>query len=202
MADEPILTLDENHHYALGEDKLVSVTQVIHGEGLSGDTSHWNDAAMNRGSFVHAACEYHDLGTLDEETLDPALAPYLTAYKAFKAHQDPHWLVVEGMRCDLTLRYAGTIDRAGRIKASKFPVVLDIKSGSPAKWHGIQLAAYKRLVAKDLPEGVIWRYALYLSDDGTYKLEKLSLDDSEDWEVFRCALTLANWKRRHCGNNR
>ena len=204
MAEEPELTRDENHNYAVGETKLVlSVTQVIKSEGLMGDTTHWSDFARDRGTMVHTVTEWYDKGTLDEGTLDPQLLPYLTAYKKFKEHQDPHWLVVEGMRCDLTLRYAGTVDRAGRIMASTFPVVLDIKSGSPAKWHSIQLAAYKRLVAKDLPEGIVWRFVLYLRVDGTYKLDKLTMDDSEDWEVFSCALTLANYKRRHhSGNHR
>jgi len=195
MAEE--LTRDENHKYSVGDKSLVSVTHVIKSEGLAGDTSHWNDAARDRGTFVHQVCEWYDLGKLDEETLDPGLVPYLQAYKRFKEHQDPHWYVIEGMRCDMTLRYAGTIDRAGFIKASKFPIVCDLKSGSPAPWHRVQTAAYKRLVAKDLPEGIIWRYCLYLHDDGTYKLDKLSLDDSEDWGVFVAALAAHQWKQRY-----
>ena len=56
---------------------------------------------------------------------------------------------------------AGTPDRIGTIAGRD--VVLDIKSGPPASWHGIQLAAYDLLVPRSHRRR---RIGLYLNANG------------------------------------
>lgn len=185
------------HRYSSGETTLVSVTQAIREAGLMGDTSHFTDEARDRGTAVHQMVEFFDQGDLAEDTLDPALAPYLDAYKWFLHDHQPTWTHIEARRADLTLRYAGTVDRAGTLKTTPHAVVLDVKSGSPAPWHRLQLSAYRRLVLAEVTTPIVIRYALYLSADGTYKLDVLPVNDQEDWQTFTAALTLANWKRRY-----
>jgi hypothetical protein len=184
------------HRYSADGVPLVSVTQAIREAGLMGDTSFWTAEARDRGTFVHAMTQMADEGDLDEETLDPSLEPYLVAYRAFLADHRPTWSHIETPRADLALRYAGTVDRAGRLKGIKHPVVLDVKSGAPADWVRFQLSAYKHLVAAELGAALIARYALYLSPDGSYRLVPLPLADGPDWQMFCASLAIAQWKRR------
>lgn len=191
------LTRDESHVYRVGGQSLVSVTQAIKIAGLMGDTSLYTDQARDRGTAVHSMVEYFDQGDLELDTLDPALMGYLDAYRLFLADYEPEWQLIEAQRADTTLRYAGTVDRAGMLKGIKHPVVLDVKSGSPEAWHPIQLSAYKHLVAMELAAALIVRFALYLSADGRYRLEPFPLADGPDWQIFCAALALAQWKERH-----
>lgn len=183
------------HRYSFAGAPLVSVTQAIRGAGLMGDTSFWTDEARDRGTAVHTMVEFFDQGDLDETALDPALVPYLDAYKWFVHDHEPTWSHIEARRANLTLRYAGTVDRAGRLVTTPHAVVLDVKSGQAAPWHRVQLAAYKRLVAEELETPIVIRYALYLAADGTYRLDALPLNDHQDWAVFQAAVAVANWKR-------
>jgi len=186
----------DTHTYTAGGVPLVSVTTAIKSAGLMGDTSFYTEESRDRGTAVHWVTERFDLGTLDCELIDEALAPYLAAYERFRQEHGPVWSHVETKTADLALHYAGTVDRAGRLTTCPHPVVLDIKSGGPAAWHRVQLSAYKRLLAAELP-ALITRYALYLSSEGTYRLEAFPLDDREDWQTFQAALAVAQWKRRY-----
>jgi hypothetical protein len=185
------------HAYSDAGGALVSVTQAIRDGGLMGETPFWTVEARDRGTFVHAMTELADQEDLDEDALDVALRPYLDAYRWFQHDHQPEWSHVEAQRADGVLRYAGTVDRAGRLVTCKHAVVLDIKSGTPAPWHRIQLSAYKRLVAAELSGPIVIRYGLYLSADGTYRLDTFPLDDREDWQTFQAALALAQWIRRY-----
>lgn len=189
------LTRDDQHIYRMAGAELLSVTQAIREAGLL--SVEWSSPeAMLRGSHVHQACEFYDQGDLEEAALDPALRPYLDAYKWFLHDAQPTWSHVEAQRASLTHRYAGTVDRAGTLVTLKHPVVLDIKSGGPEPWHAIQLAAYRRLLSDDLGP-LIQRLALYLRPDGTYRLDTLPLADQKDFDVFLAALAVAGWKRSH-----
>lgn len=189
------LTRDEAHVYRMAGAELTSVTTAIREAGLM--SLEWcSPDAMLRGSHVHQACEFYDLGDLDEDTLDPALRPYLDAYTWFLHDAQPTWSHIEAQRASLTHRYAGTVDRAGTLKGQKHPVVLDIKSGVEAPWHAVQLAAYRRLLMDDLGP-LISRAVLYLRADGTYRLDTLPLIDKPDFDLFLAALAVTNWKRSH-----
>lgn len=189
------LTRDEAHVYRMAGAELTSVTTAIREAGLM--SLEWASAeAMQRGTHVHQACEFFDQGDLDEDALDPALRPYLDAYRWFCHDAQPVWSHIEAQRADLTHRYAGTVDRAGTLLGQKHPVVLDIKSGVAAPWHAIQLAAYRHLLTDDLGP-IIGRAVLYLRDDGTYRLEPLALLDQPDFNIFLAALAVTNWKRSH-----
>jgi len=182
------------HTYTAGGIALPSVTQIIAGAGLMGDTSFWTDEARDRGTHVHTMVALADIGDLDEDTLDPALRPFLDAYRWFQHDHSPKWSLIEAPRYSLTLRYAGTVDRAGFLQDGKHPTVLDVKSGQPAAHHGIQVSAYRRLLSEELGP-IVNRAVLHLGADGTYRLTKLPLDDREDWAVFAAALTIESWKR-------
>lgn len=147
-------------------------------------------AAADFGKAVHRACELDDLGELDEGSLDPALVPYLAAWRKFSAEHNVLWEVIEQPLFHKTLRYAGTPDRQGLVKG--LSTTVDIKSTAqlyPAV--GPQLAAYQQ--ASGHP--TVQRMAVQLKGDGTYVAKTYS--DPTDWPVFCSLLTLRTWCARH-----
>ena len=176
----------ENHVYTIDNIYLPSVTTIIKAAGLI-DTTWFTEGATTRGTYVHQATELYDKNDLDEAALDPALVPYLNAYKQFL--NDTGFCIdgIEKRIHSATYGYAGTLDRLGKFPGENINSILDIKSGVPAKWHGAQLAAY----ALCYPEPHN-RYGLYLSDNGTYKLKRFR--DRNDMQVFLACLTIYKFK--------
>ena len=166
--------------------KLFSATQVGSLSGLV-DTTYFKPEYAERGTFVHVATEYfdrHDV-ELNEDELDPGIQPYLEAYKKFVADYKPKW---EG------------IEEGYGVK-----VVVDIKSGSYAPYHALQLACYAHLVTRHLQlagaaqqvssKPLVDRYAVYITKRGTYSVRKFS--DIGDIGTFMAARSLVLWKEQH-----
>lgn len=191
----PLLEFNpDTHVYTVDGESLPSTTQVLKAEGLLSFPAG-SEAAMLRGSYVHLACEYLDHGTLDEETLDATLAPYVEAYRLFLTESrfevDPE--MIERRLYHPTWRYAGTVDRVGIM--GKMPAVMDIKTGSQHPAYALQLAAYKELLAANNVT-VVKGFSLYLHDTGKYTLVEVK-DIRAAWQIFAAALTLYQWKQEN-----
>jgi hypothetical protein len=183
------LRLDGEHRYWLDGRELISVTTALKEAGLI-DTAFFTDAAADRGTYVHAACDLVDVDDLG--SVEPSCAGYVAAYERFMADARPTWVQRERAVCDPLQGYAGTLDRAGLLNHKW--IVLDIKTGGPMPWHGLQLAAYARLAISR--EGLKpARFDLYLSDDGTYRLEPQT--NRSDEALFFAALAVAQFRRTH-----
>jgi hypothetical protein len=188
----------ESHTYRLGPILLPSVTQVLQSAGVSDFSGPWfTDAVKDRGTYVHQAIALDAEGVLDEETLDPQLAPYITGWRAFLAESGceiEHW---EQRVCDPLLGCAGTLD--GILRHADWPpsrrLLVDVKRGFYAS-AGPQTAAYKRLALKlyDTPV-LIERAVVELPGDGRYRLHRL--DNRDDELVFLAALRIHNFRRTH-----
>ncbi len=183
----PSLRLDAEHKYWLGEKELISVTTALKEAGLI-DTTWFTPEAAERGTAVHLACEQMDLGTLNYRPISSEHLGFLDAYARFFAEAKPVWSTVEEQVCDATVGYAGTLDRSGLLNGVW--TVLDIKTGPPAPWHGLQLAAYARILGRR-PQ----RFDLYLAADGTYRLEPQRTRTDE--ANFLAALAVAQFRRQH-----
>jgi hypothetical protein len=188
----PDLHFDEaSHTYRLGGVRLPSVTQVLDPlQELDGIPRHILEAAAAFGTNVHAACHLSNLGVLDEEQLDPALLPYLTAWRKFL---DDVTGVVVGSEVRVVnrhLRYAGTLDSLVRIKGVHELVDIKATAAIP-RTVGPQTAAY----AHALGEPRIKRRVVQLRGDGTYRTERLT--DPTDWNLFLSALNVSNWRNRN-----
>lgn len=193
-ADAKLHFNEENHRYWLGGRELFSVTRVLRLTGLV--DARWFSADVAwRGTRVHQALEYADhQNDLDETTIDPLVAPYVAAYRRFLADARPVWTLIEARLHDEVLGYAGTVDRYGLVQG--IPTVLEIKTGSPAPWHSIQLAAYTDLLhTQRVVLGRPSRMGLYLMANGYYTTRVSH--DRQDFTVFRAALTLAHWRHAH-----
>ena len=211
----PSLTFRESDHtYWEGEPdtgvRLFSTTQILSLSGLV-DTTYFQPKYAERGTFVHQATEYFDRRDveLDEDELDPGIVPYLEGYKKFVADWKPRWDGIEVMLHDPNLRIAGTIDRWGTLKPpkgkSRIKVVVDIKSGSTAPSHAIQLACSQHLISRHLQlsgaakqhtsKPMVERYVVYITKRGTYSVKKF--EDVSDIGVFMAARTIVLWKEQH-----
>ena len=181
----------ETHTYSLDGVILPSVTTILKAEGLmnhfdTGD-SEWY---MSRGSHIHKAIELYLRGRLDENALDPALRFYLVGFKAFMSLTGFRVEGIEAPKYHPTHLYAGTPDIWGN------GILIDIKSGTPARWHNLQLAAYAGLL-NESGHPIREAYVLYLSGNGKISVSK-SLKSKEirhGLSVFLSALTIYKYKQ-------
>ena len=162
------------------------VTEVLRDAGLV-DAQWFTDYARERGSALHLATALHDENDLAVESLDPAIEPRFKQYLRFLAEVRPEILSIEEPVESLTYQYHGTLDR--RVKINGVEAVLDIKGPFLTAAVAIQLAGYA-LTFKPRP---LVRYSLHLSDD-SYKLVRH--EDRRDFDVFKAALTVADFRRR------
>ena len=144
--------------------------------------------SLEFGTHVHKACELYDKGTLNFLTLDHALKPYVDQYIRF-AHQMKTMTHIEQLFFSKRYGYAG---RSDRIIENN---IYDIKTGKPAKWHGVQLAFYK-LLARENGIKIYNCYGLYLSDMD-YKLK--AYNKPEYMTVALSILNIKNFKEKNRG---
>jgi hypothetical protein len=189
-----MLTFDPiKHEYRDIDGRVVpSVTQIlaplnnfdaVHPDVLA--------AAQQFGTAVHRACELYDLGTLNIASLDPALLPYLDAWRRFKKDHSTVWHKVEYRLHHQAMGYAGTPDRLGEVEGDM--AVVDIKTGTALMPSvGPQLAAYAHAYSRDAR--AIKRYAVRLHEGG-YEVQWYT--DPLDWTTFASLLTLRTFCARH-----
>jgi hypothetical protein len=109
LLDTPVEFTKEGHIYAGG---LESVTGILKDEGFI-DTRFYDEFSRERGEFVHKARHLDDMGMLDEESVDPEIAPYLEAWRRFRRESG---FIIEQSEVPMmskTLKYAGTPDVIG-----------------------------------------------------------------------------------------
>lgn len=188
-----VLTFDaEKHEYRVDGQVVPSVTQILRPlMDFSFVKPEVLESAANFGTAVHRACELDDLGELDTEKLDPALGPYLAGWRMFCAEHECKWEAIEKAVLHGSMRYAGTLDRAGRVHGESS--LVDIKSGtSLMPTVGPQLAAYAR--AYDPQGAFLKRYAVRLYPGG-YELKAYT--DPSDWPTFASLVTIRQFCERH-----
>lgn len=150
--------------------------------------------AAARGTAVHVACEYDDDGDLDESSLDPAVVPYLQAWRRFRADTGA---TVEGIEVSVESKrrqYVGTLDRLLWING-KF-CLADIKTtASISPLVALQTAGYQIAWEEANPGDKIGiRCCVQLREDGTYRVEWYK--ERTDKSVFLAAVTVAQWRRK------
>ncbi len=180
-----MLQFDEiNHAYSYDGRRVPGVTSVLSAlhkfDGVSADVLA---AAAERGTAVHLACELLDLGDLDEESVDPAIAGYVNGWRLFMAEKAPVWDRIEAKCFHKIHRYAGTLDRAGVMDGDEWIVDIKTAAASHPVW-GVQTAAYAN--ALDKPKAR--RGTVQLRPDGKYRL--IEWKDRTDWPVFASLLTI------------
>ncbi|MSR15332.1 MAG: hypothetical protein EXR86_12370 [Gammaproteobacteria bacterium] len=158
-----MLTFDPQAHvYRVDGEVVPSVTQILEHAGMISAFCK-DPLAAERGSRVHEACALLAQNQLDLATLDERIMGYVLSYAAFLGAASNWTLIrVEQRVFEPLHQYAGTYD------ALFHGWLIDLKSGGPAKWHALQLAAYHHAARLD-PR--FKRATLYL--DSTGKLPRL-----------------------------
>jgi len=182
------------HVYRLDGQVVPSVTQLI--KVIGPDFSMVPPGVLENkralGSAVHLACELDDEGDLDDDSLDPVLAPYVSAWRKFKAESGASIVMSEQQLAHPGLRFAGTLDRV--VKTGDDVWLLDLKtSADPHASYGVQLAGYEELLlAQEYDGEPIKRATLHLRADGGYRLHQFK--NPNDFGAFRACLSIFYWK--------
>ncbi len=177
------------HRYTLDGRVLPSVTQILRGlDDFSKVPARVLEKARDRGSRVHAACNLDVLGTLDENTVDDEVAPYLAQFRRFLLESGFMPTLTECRVYDENLWYAGTLDVFGDLPGC-IDVQIDIKSGAIPRSVGPQTAAYTNGLYKRAGLMTRRRYTLKL-EAGKYSL--ILLDSTDDFGAFCQALQRFN----------
>jgi hypothetical protein len=186
------------HRYTIDGQPAVSVTQVMRDyvTGYDGIPAHILEAAANFGNQVDLACQLIAEDDLDESTLAPLMVPRIEAFKKFLADTGAEILAHQFRVGDKRLMVAGTGDF--RMRFNRQHWVIDTKATSAVmpSW-GVQTATYSRLHQDMTGSKVHRRGALWLRDDGDYRLVEHT--DPNDFNVFISCLNIHRWRERHYG---
>ena len=144
-----------------------SVTEILEAVGLI-SSRYYKPGAAERGTAVHKMLEDYDVLGIPGEGL------YFEAYCSFLKRAEPKIIAIERFVFVEDPRYGGTLDRVMEIDGVTY--VVDIKTGWPASWHEIQLAAYARAY------GAVDRIAALYLKDGVPKFKEYDLvRGTEKW---------------------
>lgn len=191
------ITFDaEKHWYFADGKKVPSVTQILSAVGMYKDLDSIPPevlaAAADRGTVVHKIVELAMKNELDESTVDPALAGYYEAFKAFR--RDFPELVnsltdIERKVCSTKYLYAGMYDAGGD------RVIIDWKTtAKPSPVHGLQLTAYWLAEHTDYLNDVPDLLAgVYLHPDGTYT----RMDYAYQPLIWLSCLNVYKWQKNN-----
>lgn len=188
------LSFDEaTHTYTVGGRVVPSVTQILEvvDRGLWRVRPEVLEAARQLGTAVHKTTELYDTDDLDESSVAPQVAPYLAAWKKFRAETGFVPAAIELRLHHPVYGYCGTLDRTGVLRDRL--ALIDIKSGSSWPSHGPQTAAYAEAFSAQEGERVEDRFACYLREDGSYRL--VPHTEKADWSVFLACLTIHRFNK-------
>ncbi len=165
--------------------ELPHVTAILREAGLV-NQEWFTDYARERGSALHKATELHDLGDLDEDSIDPCIHAPFVGYCQFLEEVKPKILTIEE-HVEYQGLYQGTLDR--RLIINGRQGILDLK-GQPSKVDPLQLAGYA--MTFNMP---MRRWNLYLRiKEGDYKLVE-HIDRRKDDADWMAAVRMASFRR-------
>jgi hypothetical protein len=139
--------IEDGHIYQFRGSVPPSVTGILKAEGFI-DTSFYNEYGRMMGQFVHKATYLDDQGELDEESLDPVIAPYVEAWRRFRRESGFTPIVSEKPRINIDLFYCGTPDVIGEFPSGSLTRgVVELRNDG----------TYKLIPHKDHADIEIWR---------------------------------------------
>lgn len=199
MLNPDNLAFDEAaHEYRWRGAVMPGVTTVLQDAGFYnfGPDRDALRVALERGRVVHKLTELDDNGTLDEDSVDPALVGYLAAWRLFRSEKHFIPSATEARVVHAYYKYAGTLDATGEmddLRGRRHKVILDKKTGAEQRTTGYQTAAYLAALFDQCRLSKAARYGVYLQANGKYELVPYTNDG--DLGVFLAALTCYNVRR-------
>ena len=155
------LTRDDQHIYRYDGKIIPGVTKIL---SVLGDYSFVKDEARQFGTVVHDTLHLYDIDDLG--SYNPYMESYIRAWEGFK--QDHHVRIIHSnlKMYSRIHKFAGEADKIAMVGDSW--AVIDIKTGKPAPYVGLQLAAYAELagIKFGIPYRQIKRIAVHLEGEG------------------------------------
>lgn len=178
---------EQTHTYWRDGRRVPGVTSILEPlQYLDGVPWEVLDRAREFGTHVHLACHLWNQDSLDLDTLDIALKPYLQGWVRFLSESGFVVTASEQRVYNARIGYAGTADAFGVWQGTTW--VVDIKSGVVPPTVGMQLSAYQ-MAAESRPRR---RLCVQLTGDGNYKLHEQR--DLSDYPLFCSALNIYNYR--------
>lgn len=156
------------HRYFVGRRPVPAITTVLRESGRAPSGPWMREEHRTRGRLVHSACLTHDLGA--EVVLDEQYYRWFEGWLRFVRDVRPRFTLLEQPQVDRQRGFAGTPDRVGIVRGIP-ETVIEIKTGQPAPWHGLQTAAQDLLLGGPLA-GRRRRMVVYLPGDGTCRVRE------------------------------
>ncbi|NIW24060.1 MAG: hypothetical protein GWN29_05500 [Gammaproteobacteria bacterium] len=157
--------------------------------------------AADRGRTVHEICRLFSEGTLNSETVDERLMPYLHGWQAFlreTTFEPVEWEVVHHHPDDGEQdEYVGRCDCYG-YRGNDDGILIEIKTGAAQPTDAAQLAAYWeawRVARSDDPIARGW--LVRLPGNGSYKIEGLSAADARLQYRYTFLPALRRWREEN-----
>lgn len=204
-----MLTFDAAiHTYTWDGEPVPLVTQILRPiSGYDGVPEDVLAFAAERGTAIHEATELDDANDLDEASIDPQIAGYVEAWRAFRRESRFMPIASEGRVFHPDNRYAGTFDALGVLNG-RLTIVEKKATARLMPATGPQVAAYM-MAYNALRENRVHVHgiglerplarqciAVQLRKDDTYRIHDYTPDYNEHVALFRALVTLARWEAR------
>lgn len=189
---------DQPRHYGDAKGRYFSVSTVC--TTMTGASPYGSELDKQRGTDLHAIFALavgSFAGRGEPPTVPTDYAGYYQSMQTWiqAAKPEPVYIERPSVSSLRHLPFAGTPDLLAylHLQGKRTLTLIDLKSGSSARWHAAQLLGYSKLT--------LYRVAkafglLYLHEDGspaTYERVKLN---PRDWAAFTSALNLLIWRGR------
>lgn len=187
-----MLTFDAEHHkYFYNDLQVPGVSEVLREMGQAKDWSDVPGYYRDRGTAVHLAIKYFLEGSLDRDSLDPVIKPYLDQFEAFlgKLGDISGLILSEQPYYSTQWEFAGTIDLI--INGVIWDIKCSKKLDKASQWqYDLQGAAYRTL-ARDNKIGDFPFKILLLPGEGDAK--EISLNAPyRAWENLMALYNIKN----------
>lgn len=184
-----------DHSYRVGDTELISVTTVLKEAGLI-DTTWFTDESRLRGTTVAIATKLAEESDLDLDKLNDDCRGPVDAWERFKVETGFVVAHAEYGAFNRQLGLACRIDRLGCFTSTTVGQgtwILELKTGTAAAWHWLQLAGQSECV-----DGVCQVGVVYLKPDGGYTFYRREFGQHlRDRQTFKAALKMVHWKREN-----
>lgn len=180
--------------YTINGLEYARVTNVLKDVGIIDDRWFQEYAAL-RGTIIHEETALFDQNKLVMKNVDEKIVGYVKAWIRFRMDNRELEIVETEMKVSSArLCVAGRLDVLAR-KNGKLGII-DKKAATTLNPSvEIQTAAYEALYREMTGyKGKMWRKAVQLFPDGTYKAK--SLEDPNDLNIWTSAINIVNWRKK------
>lgn len=184
---------EDLHEYRVGGIVTPSVSEILKANGLM-DNFRASEVKLKNGSVIHKALELHDLGKLDETSLDPRLKKCIDMWEKFKKEIGVSCVLGAEEKVNMGVLYAGTIDRILSL-CNRHKMILDFKTGNPQPWAALQTAAYA--LAYDLEKHKDYERCCAKIHWDMDRVIYKPYNNGGDYNTFMAMASVYHWKKNN-----